>query len=178
MQAFQRAAVAAGLRRAMHVEVAHTSGGVAAYLAGYVAKNDRQPRRQDGSRLRPIGCSSDWPTARPGGTYRVGQVRREPDGTEPVPCARCERERAEAALVWAAAGSGEWYDRMRERNVRHWLRPAVDDFGPAGTTERLYEVRKEHYWLRSGTDGPGQSAPCRTHEGPADTAPGVAPGRI
>ena len=89
----------------------------------------------------------------------MGHVRREPDGAEPVPCAHCERGRAEAALVRAAAGSGEGYDRMRKWNVRHWLWPAVDDSGLAGTAEWLYEARKECCRLRAGTDGPERSAP-------------------
>lgn len=96
---------------------AHTSGGVAAYLAGYVSKGERQLTRTDGRSVRLIGCSRAWPRMRFGRTYRVGKVRRaEADAVEKA-YPRCEYEHRETAEVRASTGSSEGYDAIRRRNV-------------------------------------------------------------
>ena len=152
-RAFQKAAVAAGLGPIMSVEVAKDTAGVAAYLAGYVAKNDRQLQRPDGRRLRLVGNSRGWPAARPDSTYRVGQVRpAEPDAQE-RPCPHCEKERQEAARLQEAAGTNEGYAQVRERNIRHWLRPSMLDAGLAETAEALYRAQKEINRAPAGAGG-------------------------
>ena len=142
---FQARVVGAGFGPILHAEVAHTSGGVAAYLAGYVSKGERRLTGAAGRRVRLTGCSRAWPRMRPGRTYRVGQVQRAPDGTPERPCPECEHEHQAAAEVRAATGSNDGYDAIRRRNVESWLRPALLDPSMRDTVQQLYEARKEYY---------------------------------
>ena len=110
--------------------------------------------------MRLTGCSGAWPRMRPGRTYRVGQVRRAPEGTPERTCTECEHEHHEAARVRAATGSSEGYDAIRRRNVEVWLRPALLDPSMRDTVEALYAARKEYYrQVRTGA-GPGSLAEC------------------
>ena len=113
----QRRVVGAGFGPIVHAEVAHTSGGVAAYLVGYVSKGERQLAGAAGRKVRLTGCSRAWLRMRPGRTYRVGRVQRAPVDTPERPCPECEHEHRSAAEVRAATGSNEGYDAIRRRNV-------------------------------------------------------------
>ena len=136
--------VGAGFGPILYAEVAHTSGGVAAYLAGYVSKGERQLARVDGRKVRLIGCSAAWLRVWPDRTYRVGQVRRAPDGEAERACTESEHEHREAAEVKAATGSSDGYDAIRRRNVEAWLWPALLDPAMRDTVEQLYGARKEY----------------------------------
>lgn len=145
---------AAGFGPIMSVEVANTPQGVADYLAGYVAKNDRQLQRPDGRRTRLMGYSRNWPATELAPLCRVGQVAPAPEGAAERTCPQCDRELREAAELRGAAGTNEGYRAMRERNIRHWLRVAALDPTRIGTVEALFEALKRgakiHTVLRPG----------------------------
>lgn len=140
---FQARAVKAGFGPIMSVEVAKSEAGVAAYLAGYVAKNDRQLQRPDGRKLRLVGFSKNWPHERKQDLYRIGQVWAAPGETEDKPCPDCRLELDDAAAEKARTGSNARYGQVRERNIRHWLRPSMPDPTMRDTVEAMFVAMQE-----------------------------------